>query len=236
MRCVSWGPLGLAAILLTGCASEKLVGRPGLETVSNGLLPAPTQSDLMEQRRPYVLGPNDKISVIVYGIPELSGSAQLDANGEFSLPLVGTLDAAGKSSSQIAELVTQRLKAQSVRNPQVNVNVESVGQYVTVDGQVQEPGLFPVLGRMTLMRAIARAKGATEFANTNYVVVFRDVNGKHMAGLYDLRAIRQGMYDDPEIYGNDVIYVGESGGRRVFQSIVQSGALLTAPLVAILNR
>jgi polysaccharide export outer membrane protein len=44
------------------------------------------------------------------------------------------------------------------------------------------------------------------------------------------------MYADPEVYANDVVFVGESGGRRLFSSIIQSGALLTAPLVAILQR
>ncbi|MCC8307045.1 hypothetical protein LLJ07_09565, partial [Bifidobacterium bifidum] len=63
----------------------------------------------------------------------------------------------------------------------------------------------------------------------------RQVKGKQMAALYDLRAIRQGIYADPEIYANDIVYVGESAGRRLFQAAIQGGTLLSAPLIAILR-
>ncbi|HEX8412628.1 MAG TPA: polysaccharide export protein, partial [Sphingomicrobium sp.] len=83
--------------------------------------------------------------------------------------------------------------------------------------------------------ALARAQGVTEFARTNYVVVFRTVGGQQYAALYDLRAIRGGAYVDPEIYANDVVLVNESRGRRVFQSLVATSPLLSAPLIALLN-
>ena len=54
--------------------------------------------------------------------------------------------------------------------------------------------------------------------------------------LYNLGAIRRGAYDDPPLFANDVVVVGESQGRRLFQSIVQAGALVTAPIVALLQR
>ena len=104
-----------------------------------------------------------------------------------------------------------------------------------VEGEVEQPGLYPVTGRMTLIRAVATARGLNEYANANHIVVFRQVNGKQMAALYDLRAIRQGMYEDPEVFANDVVSVGESGSARIFQRVVASSALLAAPLVAILN-
>ena len=69
---------------------------------------------------------------------------------------------------------------------------ETVSQVITVDGQVTEPGLYPVVGRMTLMRAVATAKGLSEFAKLNDVVVFRTVKGQKLAALYDLHAIRRG--------------------------------------------
>ena len=124
-----------------------------------------------------------------------------------------------------------------VRNPRVTVNLtEAVSQVVTVDGSVQKPGLYPVAGKLTLMRAIAIASGTSEFADDNHVVVFRRVNNKDMAALYDLRAIRQGMYPDPDIYANDVVLVGDSQARRLFRDLVQLSPLLAAPLVTILNK
>ncbi|MBC7042118.1 polysaccharide export protein, partial [Salmonella enterica subsp. enterica serovar Enteritidis] len=82
--------------------------------------------------------------------------------------------------------------------------------------------LYPVNGRMTLMRAVATAKGTTEFAKLDDVVIFRTVNGQKMAALYNLKAIRQGAYDDPEVFANDVVVVGDSPARRLFKDILTS--------------
>src|SRR3546814_21117547 len=97
--------------------------------------------------------------------------------------------------------------------------METVSQVVTVSGEVRKPGLYPVLGKMTLMRAIAQAEGSTEFADADNVVVFRTVSGQDMAAVYNLGAIRRGNYNDPAVYAHDVVVVGESGTRRLFTDI-----------------
>ena len=188
------------------------------------------------QRRSYVVGPFDRVSIDVYGVPEISRTVNVDASGVISLPLVGIVPAAGKTAVELAAAIADRLRGRYVRTPEVTINTETVNQTITVDGEVQQPGLYPVTGRMTLIRAVATARGLSEYANANHVVVFRKVDGKQMAALYDLRAIRQGMYEDPEVYANDVVSVGESGSARIFQRVVASSALLAAPLVAIINR
>jgi len=111
-----------------------------------------------------------------------------------------------------------------------------VSQFVTIDGEVQAPGTYPVVGRQTLLRTLARARGATEFARLTHVVVIRDVGGQRLAALYDVRAIRQGLYADPQIYANDVITVGESRSRRLFRDIIQGSGLIVTPIVALLQR
>jgi polysaccharide export outer membrane protein len=107
---------------------------------------------------------------------------------------------------------------------------------ITVDGQVREPGLYPVLGRTTLMRAVATAKGTTEFARLQDVVVFRTVGDQQMVALYNLQAIRRGVYPDPEVFANDVVVVGDSPARRLFRDVLQAAPLLVTPLVALLNQ
>lgn len=225
------------ALLLTSCADgPALVGRPELTIVQDAALPPPATQDLIATPRAFVIGPLDRLSVDVYGIPELSRSVQVDASGRIAMPLIGSVEASGKSPPELGTEIAGRLRARYVRDPQVTVNLtETVSQVVTVEGAVKTPGLYPVSGRMTLIRAIARAEGTTEFARENYIVIMRAVNGRQMAALYDLRGIRQGMYADPEIYANDVIIVGESGARRIFRDIVAVAPLLAAPLVAILN-
>jgi polysaccharide export outer membrane protein len=225
----------LSAVALAGCSSSRLVGRPDLQIVNGGDLPAPSREDLILQRRSYLIGPFDRVDIAVYGVPELTRQVQVDASGRFSLPLVGEVEAAGYTPQQLGQLIADRLRGRYVRDPQVAVNADTVNQMITVEGAVEEPGLYPVTGRMTLMRAVARAKGLTEFADTNFVVVFRRVNNQDLAALYDLRAIRQGIYADPEVYANDVVSVGESQARRLFQAFISAAPLLTAPVITLLN-
>lgn len=229
---------GTAVLALAGCSGHsQLVGRPGLTISQNGQLPPPTERDLIPPGRPYLIGPFDSISIEVFGIPELNRQAQVDSAGIISAPLIGAIHASGQTPVQLAALVEQRLRENHVRNPKVTVNLSSsLSQTVTVDGQVAKPGIYPIQGRMTLIRAVARAEGLGQDADENFVVVFRKVNDKDMAALYDLRAIRAGMYADPDIYANDVVYVGYSNARRVFSTLVTGAAILVAPLVTVLNR
>jgi polysaccharide biosynthesis/export protein len=88
---------------------------------------------------------------------------------------------------------------------------------------------------MTLVRSVASAKGLTETASAEHVVVFRTVGTQRYAALYNLRAIREGVYADPVIYPNDVLVIGESAARRTFRDVIQSAPLLLAPVVALLQ-
>lgn len=225
-----------ALVLASGCAEDKFLGRPGVTLNQEGTLPEPSASDLVPSPRPQVLGPFDQISIDVFGLPEFSRTVTIDRSGNIALPLAGQISASGTTPAQLGALVAQRLRANHVRSPQVSVNVtQVVSQVITITGAVRAPGLYPVTGRMTLMRAIARAEGTNEFARENYILVFRRVNGRDVVGLYDLRAIKQGLYPDPEVFANDVVQVDESTARRLFNLVLQSSGLIVAPLVAVLN-
>ncbi|WP_336545497.1 polysaccharide biosynthesis/export family protein [Sphingomonas kyungheensis] len=203
---------------------------------NNGELPAPERADLTVADRPSLIGPLDTIEVDVFNVAELSREIQVDASGRISMPLIGTIDARGKTADELARAVEAALRGRYVRNPEVTINIKnSVSQVVTIDGQVVEPGLYPVTNQMTLLRAVASAKGMTEFARQEDVVILRTVNGRKMAGLYNIAAIRGGAYDDPPIYANDVIVVGDSPQRRLFRDFVSVAPLLAAPLIAILQ-
>jgi polysaccharide export outer membrane protein len=199
-------------------------------------LPGPTRADLTAADRPSLIGPLDTIGVDVFNVPELSRQLQVDASGRISMPLIGELDARGKTASELAHTIETALRGRYLRRPEVTVNIlSSVSQVVTIDGQVQEPGLYPVTNQMTLLRAIASAKGLTEFAKEDDVVVLRKVGNKKMAGLYNVSAIRRGVYDDPPIYANDVIVVGDSPARRLFRDVIALSPLIAAPLITVLQ-
>jgi polysaccharide biosynthesis/export protein len=229
------------SLALAGCASAKpighLPGTAGVEVVQGTLLPPPDRTDVVELNRPYLIGPFDKLVIDVFGIDELSKKeVQTDAGGRISFPLAGIIEAAGRTPAELEQILTDRLRGRFVRNPQVTVNLkETVSQVITVDGQVKEPGLYPVIGRMTLMRAVATAKGTSEFAKLDDVVVFRTVKRQRMAALYNLKAIRRGYYDDPEVFANDVVVVGDSSARRLFKDALQIAPLLVTPLIYVLS-
>lgn len=230
--------LGGAALLLagSGCSEDRFVGRQGVTLAEHRPLPEPLAADLISAPRPQLLGPFDQVSVDVFGLPEFSRTVTVDRSGNVSLPLAGVILASGMTPVQLAGTVAQRLRANHVRDPRVSVNVtQVVSQVVTVGGQVRQPGLYPVTGRMTLMRALARAQGFTDNARSDYVLVFRRVNGRDVVGLYDTRAIQQGIYADPEVFANDVVQVDESRARRLFGLFLAASPLLIAPLVAALN-
>ncbi|MDQ0839845.1 polysaccharide biosynthesis/export family protein [Sphingomonas faeni] len=224
--------------LLAGCGGgEPLRSTADLTVVPDAAsLPAPARADLVAADRPALIGPLDTIEVEVINIPESSRQMQVDASGRIAMPLAGTIYAGGKTSEELAQAISASLRAHYVRNPEVVVNIKSsVSQVATVNGQVTEPGLYPVTNQMTLIRLIASAKGLSEFASSKDVVILRTVNGRRMAGLYDFDQIQRGAYADPLVYANDIIVVGDSPQRRLFRSFVQLSPLLAGPLIAVLQ-
>jgi polysaccharide export outer membrane protein len=241
MRLVLCAPATVAALFLAGCVygpSGGEVGETGYVQVAHSTsLPEPSMGDTLGPRRAYGVGPQDVLTVDVFGVESLTDrEIVVDSAGRISIPLAGSIDAAGHTPEELAGLIEERLQNGYMRNPQVSVNVkEAVSQIVTVDGQVLQPGLYPIIGDMTLMDAIASAKGLGEFAKQDDVVVLRTVNGQRYAGIYNIAAIRHGNYPDPTIYANDVVVVGDSATLRRIKDLIAVLPAITSPLIYILD-
>lgn len=222
--------------MLAACAST-LPSAPGITRLDQQTLPAPTRADIGVAGEEYYLGAYDELRIDVFGIEALSEQeVQVDASGRIAFPLVGTIEAAGKTPAELAALIQSRLRAEYVRDPRVTVNLtKTVSQVVTVEGEVKEPGIYPVVGKMTLLKAVASARGTTEFSKLDEVIIFRTVNGTAYAALYSLRAIRAGAYKDPDVFAGDIVMVGESRGRRLFKDLLQVVPLLSTPLIVALQ-
>lgn len=233
-------PLVLALAAATGgCVhSTSYGGDPQLHLLDTAQLPAPERADYSAIARPYYIGPYDKLAIDVFGIEELSGrEVQVDASGRISFPLIGLVDVNGKTPGEVETELAERLTLAHVRNPQVSVNIkEMVSRVVTVGGEVRMPGLYPVVGRMTLLAALAKAQGTTEFSKLDEVVVFRTVDGQRYAALYNISAIQHGQYPDPEIYASDVIMVDDSRSRRLFKDVLAILPALITPTVIAIDR
>ena len=233
---VCLGVVLAASACAQGPALQAGQTHPNIELLASSELPVPSGFDTSDPARPYLIGPFDRLKVDVFGVPELSNAEiQADASGRISVPLAGEIEAAGKSPGDVAAVIEDRL-LRYIRQPEVAVNLlETVSQVVTVDGEVRKPGLYPVMGQMTLMRAVARAEGLSEMARPTEVVIFRSVEGQKYAGLYDLRAIRRGVYEDPEVFANDVVVVGHSAKRQLFKDTLAIVPALLSPLVYLLR-
>lgn len=232
----------LSVALLSGvsaCATTpKIGGDPTLRVEAKAEMPVPSPVDINNSSELYSIGPYDKLTIDVVGIPDLSVKEILvDANGFISFPLAGPINVSGMTSTQVEQFVAARLKENYVRDPKVTVNlVESVSHAITVDGKVARPGMYPVAGGMTLMKSIALAQGVTMDARLNEVVVFRTVGGQRYAALYNLRAIRSGQYPDPAIYANDIVMVGDAASTRLFRDLLTAVPAILTPLVILLTQ
>lgn len=226
-----------AALLLAGCAYGPSGGRIGetgqVQVINTDSLPEPTASDALDRTRAYLVGPRDVLVVHVLGIEDFEDrEIVVDNAGRISIPLAGSIIAAGNTPEQLTALIETGLRANYVREPQVSVNVkEANSQFVTVDGGVLEPGNYQILGDMTLTRAVASAKGLGEFAKQDDVLVLRTVSGQRYTGVYNLAAIRRGNYPDPAIHANDVVIVGDSAALRRMKDLMGILPALTSPLI-----
>jgi polysaccharide export outer membrane protein len=178
-------------------------------------LPAPDVTTDAQDFSNYRIGPLDELMVDVFGAPDLKRDGEVDGAGNILLPLVGNVPVGGKTPEEASLVIADALRGKFLKDPQVTITIVKANpRTVTVDGAVAQPGVYPVTGRMTLQQAIASARGAANIANLDNVVIFRTVNNEKMAALFSLRQIRSGHMSDPQVYGNDVIVVGEDAMRR----------------------
>ena len=172
----------------------------------------------------YALAAGDKIAVQVYGEPELSVSElAIDNAGNVSLPLIGEVRAAGYSSAELSRIVEAAYAADFIRDPRVNVVVlQGKVRTIAIEGEVEQPGVFPFTEGQTLLTALALARSPTETAKLDEVMIFRTVNGQQSAGRFDLRDIRGGRAPDVPLVAGDIVVVGYSTVRGAYLDIVRA--------------
>ncbi len=230
----------LAALLLSGCGStltEGGLGGPRVVLVASAELPAPNGATGADARYIYTVGPYDRLIIDVLGFEELRDrKVQVDGSGIITVPIAGAVQVGGLTTEQAGDRIASQMRRGFVRDPKVAVNLdESLSQYVTVEGEVSQAGNYPIVAGMTLLRAVAAARGPSEFAHLDEVVIHRTVNGQPMVALYSLAAIRRGAYPDPTIFPQDVVVVGNSPSRRLLQNSLQAAPLLISPLIALIQ-
>jgi polysaccharide export outer membrane protein len=201
-----------AAAVLALAAAPALAATP---------LPPP---DAMARMAPgateYRIGPADTLDINVNQLPEFTKTVEVDPSGRILLPLIGQVQASGRTPAQLSEDIATELKKKYMKDPLVVVSVkEAQGQKVTVDGAVSKPGVYPLAGPTTLLQAVALAQGPDpKLANPKRVAIFRTIGGERRSAFYDLTQIRTGKSEDPVVYGNDIVVVDSSGPKSFMQN------------------
>ena len=154
---------------LTKVVCMLLVALAGFSFSVNGQIPPPSSAS-----GEYSLGPEDVIQVWVWKEPDLSTTVMVRPDGRISLPLIGELEAKGRSAVQLQEEVKKRL-ATYVSEPVVTVIVKEVNYpKISVLGQVRKPDVYKIRQKLTVLDAIALAGGFTEYAKRGSVIVLRN--------------------------------------------------------------
>lgn len=199
----------LVVLLASGCAAT------GKKAASHEPAPAPQteEADVAQVEDlhigEFLIGPGDKIEVKVYRHDDLERSMTVDLSGKIMYPLVGDLQAAGKSASALRDELAQRLSRYLVK-PMVTVEVTQIlSQRMMVLGKVQSPGYFVLDTDLTVLDALARAGGATNDANLAKVLLVRNSGGKRSETLLDLRQVLAGkdFSSNLSLQNGDILYV-----------------------------
>lgn len=209
-------PFLLLATALASCA-----GQPRTMASMTALEPM-ILADASSATSDYRIGVSDLLNVTVFQIEDLSAKdVRVDSSGNIQLPLLGSVPAATLTTPELAENIRARLAQSYLQNPAVTVVVsESASQKITVDGAVNEAGVYEMKGRTTLMQAVAMAKGVSQIADRRSVAVFRSAGGQRTVAVFDLEAIRDGRAVDPALQGDDIVVVDTSRMSANLRNII----------------
>jgi polysaccharide export outer membrane protein len=167
--------LGIALVLsLSGCGEDLFKSHAGPPVVEKSAVKAPDD---------YIIGSGDQLSVFVYRNPDLSeGGVAVRPDGRISTPLIEDIIAAGKTPTQLAREIEERL-TKYVQDPNVTVIVRGfigpTDRQIRVIGEATDPIAIPFRDHMTLLDVMIATKGLTKYAAGNRAKIIRtDPDGK----------------------------------------------------------
>ena len=166
----------------------------------------------------YRIQVGDRLEVKFFYSPELNEQVIVRPDGRISLQLVQEIVAAGLTPSELMKVIVEKYSAE-LKKPEVTVIVRSFGaQKIYVDGEVNKPGMVPILGLMTALQAISQAGGMKESAQVSEVLIIRRGAGNRpMAFPVNLDKALDGtdMSQDIALAPFDIVYVPRSAIANV---------------------
>ena len=230
-----WAVLLLIGCMLAACASGGAERASASATAGGSVLPPPdttSASGSYQGASDYRIGAQDLLAISVFGVEELNKEVRVNSNGQISLPLIGGVMAGGRTIPELEADLAKKYSEGYLQKPQVSVFVkEFTSQRITLEGAIAKPGIYPITGKTSLLQAIALAGGIDDrTADLGGIVLMRQINGKRMAAVYDLRQVRKGITGDPQIYGDDIIVVEPSASKTAMRRFIES-----VPVLGIFN-
>jgi len=173
--------LGVLLIVLSG----SLLGQvPATSQADRGLqADAVAASGSKAHDITFVIGNDDRLAINVWKEPDLTRSIPVRSDGKISLPLVGEVQATGRTPLQLEEEIGSKLK-NYITEPEVTVIVEQINsQKFNILGQVVKPGSYPLAAATTILDAIAAAGGFRDFAKQKNIYILRQSAGGREARI-----------------------------------------------------
>jgi len=176
-------------------------------------------SSLASVGNDYRINPNDLLEFDVYGVPGMKRDVRVNASGLISLPLIGPVPVAGLTGQQAETLIAERYAEKYLQNPQVSLFIkEFTTQRITIEGAVLKPGIYPVNGQLSLLRALALAGGYAQYAELKEIMLYRyGPDGQRQVLTFDLEKVRAGETMDPEVMPDDVVVVKRNSSRTALR-------------------
>ena len=147
----------------------------------------PILPDLPIATTEYLLGHGDRMSVTIFGQPELSGEHVVDGAGNISMPLIGAVAAGGRTASELETRIAELLQPDYLNDPQVSVQVLGYRPFYIL-GEVRRPGSYPYVDGMVITNAIALAGGFTYRAREDTFFITRNIDPERHRRLADRNA------------------------------------------------
>lgn len=198
------------------------VFRPAASDLPTGDTAALAPSLQISLGKDYRVGPNDLLDIEVLDLENSKRTVRVNAAGAITLPLIGAVVVAGLTAQQVEAHLAGKYSEKYLQNPQVSVFIkEFTTERITVDGAVVKPGIYPLTGQITLLRALALAGGFGPIAESSEVMLFRvNDKGERQVATFDVDKIRAGKSDDPIIKGDDLIVVQRDANRRLLKDSI----------------
>jgi len=168
----------------------------------------------------YRISQQDILQISVFQVNDLNTATQVGQDGNITLPLVGKVQVAGRTTDEAEQIIAGKLRQKYLQSPQVSVAVKTYGKRITVSGAVGGPRVLADDGNTTLSQAIANAGGVAEIGNSERVHIAKSKDQHVQDEIYNLDDIQAGKAQDPLLKGGDIVVVEQSGYKVALKNVM----------------